>query len=104
MAAPQRLDRHVEHGKVIGHEEGVEFRPLQRLREGLQMGEIEIGVRIRTGIAPGTGMQANGTHEGAEAQLPWGHDFPHGSGKAAACPALGVLSEAAAATHRISVT
>jgi hypothetical protein len=55
---------------VIGHEEGVEFCPLQRLREGLQMGEIEIGVGIRTGLAPGAGMQADRTHEGAEAQLP----------------------------------
>lgn len=33
VAAPERLDRHIESGKMIGHEEGVEFRPFQRLRE-----------------------------------------------------------------------
>ena len=69
-AALQRLDRHVEHGQMIGHEEGVEAAALQRLGETLQMREVEIGVRESAGIAPGTGVDADGTHEGAEAQLP----------------------------------
>ena len=32
-AAPQRLDRHVQHGQMVGHEEGVERAALQRLDE-----------------------------------------------------------------------
>ncbi len=44
-AALQRLHRHVQHGQMIGHEEGVELRRLQRLRETLQMREVEVGVR-----------------------------------------------------------
>lgn len=69
VAAPQRLDRHVENGQMVGHEEGVELRRLQGLGEALQMREIEIGVGIGTRIAPGAGVQADGAHEGAEAQL-----------------------------------
>ena len=38
-------DRHVQHGQMVGHEEGVELAALQRLGEALEMGEIEIGVR-----------------------------------------------------------
>ena len=70
VAALQRLDRHVEHGQMVGHEEGVELRRLKRLREALQMGEIEIGVGIGAGIAPGAGVEADRAHEGAEPQLP----------------------------------
>ncbi len=32
---------------MVGHEEGVEAAALQRLRETLEMSEIEIGVRDR---------------------------------------------------------
>ena len=70
VAAPQRLDRHVEHGQMVGHEEGVELRRLQRLREALQMREIEIGVGIGARIAPGAGVKTDRAHEGAEPQLP----------------------------------
>ena len=31
------FDRHVQHGQVVGHEEGVELAALQRLDEALQM-------------------------------------------------------------------
>jgi hypothetical protein len=31
VAALQRLDRHVQHGQMIGHEEGVELAALQLL-------------------------------------------------------------------------
>ena len=33
VAAPQRLDRHVQNGQMIGHEEGVELGGLQALGE-----------------------------------------------------------------------
>ena len=69
VAALQGFDRHVENGEVIGHEEGVEFRLFQLLREALDVLEIEVGVRVGAGITPGTGMQADGAHEGAKLQL-----------------------------------
>ena len=69
VAALERLDRHVEHGQVVGHEEGVELAALQRLREALEMREVEVGVREGAGIAPGAGMDAGRAHEGAEPQL-----------------------------------
>ena len=59
MAALQRLDRHVQHGQMIGHEEGVELAALQRLGEALQMREIEIGVGKGAGIAPGAGVHGS---------------------------------------------
>ena len=69
VAALQRLDRHVEHGQMVGHEEGVELAALQRLREALEVREVEIGVRIGAGIAPGAGVDADRAHEGAEPEL-----------------------------------
>jgi hypothetical protein len=69
VAAFQRIDRHVEHGHVVGHEEGVELRPLQGLDRLFDMGEVEIHVRPGAGIAPGAGMDRRRPHEGAEAQL-----------------------------------
>ena len=44
-AALQRLHRHVQHGQMIGHEEGVELAALQRLGEALDAREVEVGVR-----------------------------------------------------------
>jgi hypothetical protein len=41
---------------MIGHEEGVEFAALERLREAFEMREVEIGIRESAGIAPGAGM------------------------------------------------
>ena len=55
---------------MVGHEEGVEPPALQRLREALQVREVEIGVREGPRIAPGAGVDADGPHEGAEPQLP----------------------------------
>ena len=55
---------------MIGHEERVELSALERLRETLQMAEIEVGVGKRAGIAPGAGVDADRPHEGAEPQLP----------------------------------
>lgn len=69
VAALQRFDRHVEHGQMIGHEEGIEFRLFQPLGEGLDMVEVEIRIGIGARIAPCAGMQADGTHEGGEVQL-----------------------------------
>ena len=57
-AALQRLHRHVQHGQMIGHEEGVEPAALQRLGEAHQMREVEIGVGEGAGIAPGGGVDA----------------------------------------------
>ena len=34
---------------MVGHEEGVELAALKRLREALQMLEIEVGVRVFDG-------------------------------------------------------
>ena len=70
MAALQRLDRHVEHRQMVGHEEGVEPPALQRPGEALQMREIEVGVREGARIAPGAGMNADRPHERAKPQLP----------------------------------
>jgi len=36
----------LRHRHVVGHEEGVELRRLEPLREALEMGEVEIRIRI----------------------------------------------------------
>ena len=69
VAALERVERHIEHGQMIGHEEGVEFAALQRLREALEMREVEIGIRESAGIAPGAGVDGSRPHEGAEPEL-----------------------------------
>ena len=69
MAVLERIERHIEHGQVIGHEEGIELGPLQRLGETLEMGKIEIGVRKGARIAPGAGVDGRRPHESAEMQL-----------------------------------
>ncbi len=51
---------------MIRHEEGIELRSLQCLREGFQMAEVKVGVRPSTRIAPGAGVKADGTHEGGQ--------------------------------------
>ena len=52
---------------------------LQRLRETLEMAEVEIGVGKGAGIAPGAGVDRGRPHEGAEFHLPWlrHSGFPH---------------------------
>ena len=70
VAVLERIERHIEHGQMIGHEEGVELGALQRLREPLDMGEIEIGVRKGAGIAPGAGVDGRWPHERAQVELP----------------------------------
>ena len=75
MAALQCLERHIEYRQVVGHEEGVKPSAFQRLREALQVSEIEVRIRKRTRVAPSTGVDADGTHEGAKVQLSW---FAHG--------------------------
>ena len=69
VAALERVDRHVQHGEVIGHEEGVEFSGLEFPDQLLEMLKVEIGVRPRPGIAPGAGMDRDRPHEGAEFEL-----------------------------------
>ena len=72
-APSQRLDRHVEHGEMVGHEERVELSAFERLGETLQMLKVEVRVRIGAWIAPPARMDSDRTHEGAEAQLPVSH-------------------------------
>ena len=54
---------------MIGHEECVEFRSFELLRETRQMGEIEIGVRKGAGVTPCARVEADGPHKGAEMQF-----------------------------------
>ena len=69
LAALEGLHGHIENGEMIRHEEGVELCGFKPLGERPQMQEVEIGVRIGTGIAPRTSVQANGAHESAEMHL-----------------------------------
>lgn len=69
VAALERIEGHVEHGHVVGHEEGIEFGPLQRLDAALHMRKVEIHVRPRARIAPGTGVDARRPHECTKVQL-----------------------------------
>ncbi len=82
MAAPQRLDRHVQHGQVVGHEEGVEPAALQGRDEALHVGEVEVGVGIGARVAPGAGVDGRRTHEGAEPEDSWlgQREAPKGKG------------------------
>ncbi len=73
VAALERIDRHVEHGEVICHEEGVELSGFEFPDQLLDMPEIEIGVRPRAGIAPRPGMNRDRPHERAEPQLTFCH-------------------------------
>ena len=45
VAALERIDRHVQHGQMVGHEEGVELAGFQLLDQLLDVREIEIGIR-----------------------------------------------------------
>src|SRR6266853_5373862 len=65
----ERVERHVQHGQMVGHEEGVEAAALQRLRESLQVREIEIRIRKRSRVEPRGGVDTDRPHERTEAQL-----------------------------------
>jgi hypothetical protein len=65
----ERIHRHIQHRHVIGHEKGVEFRAFQFLDRFLDMREIKIHIRPRSGISPSAGMNAGRPHEGAEMKL-----------------------------------
>src|SRR5580704_16034545 len=54
---------------MIGHEEGVELAPLQRLREAREVFEIEIRIWKGAWISPGRSVDANRPHESAQAHL-----------------------------------
>src|SRR3546814_4978822 len=54
---------------MIGHEEGIELRSLQRPRKPLDMGEVEVGVGPCPRIAPGARVNRDRAHEGAEMKL-----------------------------------
>src|SRR5262245_36502184 len=69
MATLERVERHIEDGQMIRHEEGVEFAAFERLREAFEMREVEIGIRESAGIAPGAGVDGGRPHEGAEPKL-----------------------------------
>ena len=85
-ASSQGLDRHVEHGEMVGHEERVELSALERPREALEMLKVEIRVRVGARIAPPARMDSHRAHEGAEAQLPVGHWGPRLDWKSPAKP------------------
>jgi uncharacterized NAD(P)/FAD-binding protein YdhS len=69
VAALERLDRHVQHGEVVGHEEGVELGLLQFLNVALELRKVEVRVGRRARIAPSARMDAHRAHEGPELQL-----------------------------------
>src|SRR5213080_714000 len=71
MAALQRIEGHVEHGHVVGHEEGVELAALESLRKALEVREAKIGIRESVGISPCSGMDTCRPHEGCELELTW---------------------------------
>ena len=73
VAALERIDRHVQHGQMIGHEEGIEFPGLQFPDQTLDMRKIEISVRPRAGIAPRPRMNADRPHKSAQPQLTFCH-------------------------------
>jgi len=54
---------------MIGHEEGIEFRPLHRLDRVFQVREVEIHVRPGARIAPGAGVDTRRPHERTEVEL-----------------------------------
>ena len=69
VAALQRIHRHVEHGHVVGHEEGVELGGLELLNCLLDVREVEVHVGPGAGIAPRAGVDAGRPHEGVELDL-----------------------------------
>jgi hypothetical protein len=71
MAALQRIEGHVEHSHVVGHEEGVELPALERLGKALEVREVKIGIRERAGISPCSGMDTRWPHESCEPELTW---------------------------------
>ena len=66
MAALQRIEGHVEHSHVVGHEEGVKLAALERLREALKVREVKIGIRESAGVPPCSGMDTRRSHERRE--------------------------------------
>jgi hypothetical protein len=54
-ASLQRIHRHVQHGQIVGHEEGGEFAALERLRETRDVLEAEVRIRIGAWITPRCG-------------------------------------------------
>ena len=69
VAALERIHRHVQHGHVVGHEEGVELGRFESLDRALDVREVEIHVRPGAGIAPGAGVDGGRPHEGVEVEL-----------------------------------
>jgi len=63
-------NEHVEHGHMVGHEEGIELCPLQCLDGVFEVGKVEIHVRPRARIAPGAGVDARRAYECTEMELP----------------------------------
>ena len=70
VAVLERIERHVEHRQMVGHEKRIELGAFERLGEALEMVEIEVGVRKRARIAPSPGVDARRAHERAQMQLP----------------------------------
>ena len=75
VAAPQGFERHVQHGHMVGHEEGVELAFLEFAGELAQLWEIEIHIGPGPGISPRARVDRRRAHECAEMQsLVAGHD------------------------------
>src|SRR5262249_51242749 len=115
VAALERIDRHVQDGQVVGHEEGVELAGLEVPDQLLQMRETEVGVRPGSRIAPGAGVDTDRPHEGAEFQLTlchgrvpklvivrdkWGYAKPASSARAGRILPIWVASEEQAPSLR----
>src|SRR5215467_11344920 len=69
MAALKRIDRHVEHSHVVGHEERIELCPLEHLDGVSQVGEVEIHVWPCAGIPPRASVDACRPHERTKVEL-----------------------------------
>ena len=69
MAAPEGFERHVQHGHMVGHEEGVKLAFLEFAGELAQLGEIEVHVGPGPGISPGARVDRRRAHECAEMQV-----------------------------------
>jgi len=50
---------------MVRHEESVEFAAFERLSKTRDVAEIEVGVRIGTGLTPPCGVDTDGAHERA---------------------------------------
>lgn len=65
-ASFQCVHWHIEHRKMIGHEERIEAAAFERLCEGNDVLEVEVRVRGAARVAPPRRVYAHWPHKGAE--------------------------------------